>query len=102
MKRFSLFLILFSLLLSSPAFAGDVTYRASMTGIECSGCKKTIAKSLGKLDGVKTIRIVKGSGNNHTLTVITDGSSSLSKSDALKALGKNAPHYQIVSWSKTN
>lgn len=102
MNRFSIFLILFSFLLSSPAFAGDVTYRASMTGIECSGCKKTIAKSLGKLDGVKTIRIVKGSGNNHTLTVITDGSSSLSKSDALKALGKNAPHYQIVSWSKTN
>lgn len=102
MKAFSLALILCSLFLSTPLFAGDVTYRASMTGIECSGCKKSIAKSLGKLDGVKTIRITKGSGNNHTLTVISDGSTSISKSDALGALGKNAPHYKLVSWSKTN
>ncbi len=101
MKNFTLisFILLF---FGGSLLAGEVTYRASMTGIECQGCKKTIAKSLGKLDGVKTIRIAKGSGSNHTLTVITDGSSSLSKSDALKVLGKNAPHYQIVSWSKTN
>lgn len=101
MKRFITIIVLLSLLLGGTALA-DVTYRASMTGIECSGCKKSIAKSLGNLKGVKTIRIVKGSGNNHTLTVITDGSASISKSDAISALGKNAPHYTIVSWSKAN
>ena len=90
------------LLTSGSLFAGDVTYRASMTGIECSACKKSIARSLGKLDGVKTIRIAKGSGEKHTLTVITDGSSSISKSDAVKALGKNAPHYQLVTWSRSS
>lgn len=102
MKQITLLLVLVSVLLTGSAFAGDVTYRANMTGIECTGCKKSIAKSIGKLNGVKTIRIVKGSGNNHTLTVITDGSSSISKSQAIGALGKNAPHYKIVSWSRTN
>lgn len=101
MKHFFTIFAVISLLAGS-ALAGEVTYRASMTGIECTGCKKTIARSLGKLKGVKTIRIAKGSGNNHTLTVITDGSSPISKSQAVGALGNKAPHYTIVSWSKTN
>ncbi|MDF1657474.1 MAG: heavy metal-associated domain-containing protein [Verrucomicrobiales bacterium] len=102
MKHIITLFVLLSFLVSGQVLAGDVTYRASMNGIECTGCKKSIAKSLGKLKGVKTIRIAKGSGNNHSLTVITDGSSSISKSQAVGALGKNAPHYTIVSWSRSN
>lgn len=102
MNRLLFLLLLFCGLFPGNALAGDVTYRANMTGIECNGCKKSIAKSLGKLEGVKTIRIVRGSANSHTLIVITDGTSSISKSRAIGALGKNAPHYTIVSWAKTN
>lgn len=102
MKRLYFLPVLLFFLLVSSVSAGDTSYRANLKGIECSGCKKTIAKSLGKLNGVKTIRIVKGSGDNHTLTVVTDGTAVITKSDALNALGKNAPHYEIVSWSKTN
>ncbi|MDF1825787.1 MAG: heavy metal-associated domain-containing protein [Verrucomicrobiales bacterium] len=102
MKIFTTLLFALSFLALSPAIADDTTYQASMTGIDCTGCKKKIAKALGNLDGVKTVRIAAGSGDKHTLTVITDGSSSISKSEAIAALGKNAPHYKIVSWSKTN
>lgn len=102
MKLFFLVPVVLFFLFPSMGSAGDTSYHANLKGIECSGCKKTIAKSLGKLNGVKTIRIVKGSGDNHTLTVVTDGTAAISKSDARKALGKNAPHYEIVSWSQTN
>ncbi|MEX2577616.1 MAG: heavy metal-associated domain-containing protein [Verrucomicrobiales bacterium] len=73
-----------------------------MKGIECAACKKSIAKSLGRLEGVKTIRITPAKNGTHRLAVLTDGSSPISRSDAVEALGKNAPHYEIVSWSKSN
>lgn len=102
MMKLVLSFLAVTLCLTTSVLAGDVTYRASMKGIECAGCKKSIARSLGKLKGVKTIRIAKGSGDNHTLTVVTDGTASISKTQAVTALGKNAPHYTIVSWSRTN
>ncbi|MDF1859399.1 MAG: heavy metal-associated domain-containing protein [Verrucomicrobiales bacterium] len=89
-------------LLVSPSFAGETTtYIGSLSGIDCTGCKKTIAKSIGKLKGVKTIRIEKKSENSHKLIVITDGSKAISKADAIKALGKNVDHYKITGWSKS-
>ena len=39
--------------------AEDTKYVASMSGVECTACKKTIAKAISKLKGVKTIRIIK-------------------------------------------
>ena len=64
-----------------------------------SPCKKTIAKAIAKLDGVKTIRIVKKDKKNHQLEIFTDGSHELTKADAVKALEK-AKHYKILSWMK--
>lgn len=86
--------------LSMPlAQAGEVSYVAGLTGIECADCKKTIAQSLGKLKGVKTIRITKMADDRHSLTIVTDGTVVIAKEDAVKALGKDS-HYAIVSWSK--
>lgn len=86
-------------LILPSAQAGEVSYVAGLTGIECADCKKTIAQSLGKLKGVKTIRITKMADDKHTLTIVTDGTASIAKEDAMKALGKDS-HYVIVSWSK--
>lgn len=98
MKRiFAIFALL--LTLTATAFADDVTYTATLTGIDCTECKRTIATSIGKIKGVKTIRIEKASGDKHKMTVITDGSKPITKADAQKAL-KKAEHYQITSWSK--
>ncbi|MDB4711680.1 heavy-metal-associated domain-containing protein [Verrucomicrobiales bacterium] len=81
-------------------FAAEETkYIASMSGVECTACKKTIAKAIAKLNGVKTIRIVKEGKKNHRLEVLTDGSHELAKADIVKALEK-AKHYKILGWMK--
>jgi copper chaperone CopZ len=79
--------------------AAEVTYTAGMKGIECADCKKTISRALGKIKGVKTIRIVKEGDDQHRLTVVTDGSKAISKAEAAAALGKDS-HYTITSWSQ--
>ena len=79
--------------------AEDTKYVAAMSGVECTACKRTIAKAISKLDGVKTIRIIKKSKKSHQLEIFTDGSHELTKADAVKALEK-AKHYKILSWKK--
>ena len=79
--------------------AAEVTYSASMKGIECADCKKTISRALGKIKGVKTIRIAKEGNDQHQLTVVTDGSKAITKADAVAAIGKDS-HYTITSWSQ--
>jgi copper chaperone CopZ len=100
MKPTLLFPLILLFFLCTPATAAETHYRANLTGVECNGCKKSISKAIGRLKGVKTIRISKISEKTHQMTVITDGSKSLSQFDAVRALGKNAPHYKIVSWTK--
>lgn len=96
----ALFTLFACCVLSLPSVqAGDVSYVAGLTGIECADCKKTIARSLGKLKGVKTIRITKVTDDRHSLTIVTDGTVAIAKDEAVKALGKDS-HYVIVSWSK--
>jgi copper chaperone CopZ len=102
MQKFIVILVATFALAASTATAGETTtYVGSLSGVDCTGCKKTIAKSIGKLKGVKTIRIEKISANSHKLIVITDGSKAISKAEAIKALGKNVDHYQITGWSKS-
>jgi copper chaperone CopZ len=83
--------------ITSPA--AEVTYTAGMKGIECADCKKTISRALGKIKGVKTIRIAKEGDDQHRLTVVTDGSKAITKADAVAALGKDS-HYSLTSWSQ--
>lgn len=90
-------LILLGFLLSTQVFAAEVTYSARLNGIECADCKRTISRAIGKIKGVKTIRIVKEGENQHRLTVVTDGSKVITQADATVALGKDS-HYSIVSW----
>ena len=97
---FSLAVALITCFSASALIAGDA-YVATLTGVECSGCKKTIAKSLAKIDGVQTIRIEKSGDKTHKMTVTTDGSAPISKAKASAAL-KHAEHYKIVSWKKSS
>ncbi len=96
----SLVVVIFLMFCSASTFSAESQYQASMAGIECNGCKKTISQSIGRIKGVKTIRISKTGEKSHRMTVTTDGTKALSRSDVVRAMGKNAPHYKIVSWSK--
>jgi len=99
MKTLLACLLLLSLLFSQDTFGAEASFTATMKGIECAACKKTIARSLGKIKGVKTIRITEVGEDKHQLTIVTDGSTTISKADAVKALGKDS-HYVITTWSK--
>lgn len=100
MKPFAFLALLLSfLLLPALSEAAEVTYTAKLNGIECAGCKKSISRALGKIQGVKTIRIVKEGAEQHRLTIVTDGSKPISRAEATAALGKDS-HYTLVSWSQ--
>jgi len=99
MKSFISILILIGFLLTPDVFAAEVTYTAKLNGIECADCKRTISRAIGKIKGVKTIRIEKEGETQHRLTVVTDGSKAISQGEVSAALGKDS-HYSIASWSK--
>jgi copper chaperone CopZ len=84
----------------SATLAMADTYKASMTGIECSGCKKKIVKAIGAMEGVESVRIamLKKKGQ-HVLTVKTDGTAEITEEQAKEAVSI-AEHYQLTSWEK--
>ena len=80
--------------------AADEAYTAKLSGVDCDGCKKTIARSLAKIEGVTTIRIVKNGDGTHTMTVTAEDGVQITEKQAAEAISK-AEHYKIQSWKKT-
>lgn len=101
MKLFQIIPIIAILCFAPLASAAETSYVGNLSGVECTACKKTIAQALSKIKGVQTIRIVKNKDGTHRLVVVTNGTKSITKADANKALEK-AEHYKILSWSKSN
>ena len=103
MKSFSHFLLLFilagSLSVQTNLTAAETTYAGNLKGIECTECKRNIAKALGKIKGVKTISIVKQSNTKHRLEVITDGSVVITKVSVVDAIS-GSEHYRVTNWRK--
>jgi copper chaperone CopZ len=95
-----IFLTIVAITFLSAALAMADTYKASMTGIECSGCKKKIVKAIGAMQGVESVRIamLKKKGQ-HVLTVETDGTAEITLEQAKEAVAI-AEHYQLTSWEK--
>ncbi|MEM7699940.1 MAG: hypothetical protein AAF236_16215 [Verrucomicrobiota bacterium] len=94
------FLLLSLALLSFATFqasAEEVRYTGALTGVECQACKRTVATAIGKIKGVKIVRIVALGDGKHRLEVHTDGSTAITLTQARAAL-KRAEHYQIKSW----
>ncbi|MEC5126478.1 heavy metal-associated domain-containing protein [Verrucomicrobiales bacterium BCK34] len=94
-----LFLVAGILATQTNLVAAETTYAGDVKGVECTACKQKIARSLGKIKGVKTIRLVKKSDEKYRLEVITDGSVVLSKSQIVSAIA-DAEHYEVTSWGK--
>lgn len=98
MRNLALALLAISLISITSVMAD--TYKATMTGIECSGCKKRIIKALGEMEGVESVRIamMKKKGD-HVLTVKTDGSAAITQEQATAVVAV-AEHYQLKTWAK--
>lgn len=98
--RFLLALLAFSVL---PLLAADdkpVTYIAEMTGMVCAGCKDHVTASLTKLAGVSKVEIVPGEKPGTQKVTVTSSKDSLTKEQAVAALGPSASTYIVHAWKK--
>lgn len=90
-------------LVVSPIFAGDkpVTYTAEMSGMVCGGCKDHVTAAFTKLDGVSNVQIVPGDKPGTQKVTVTSTSTTLTKEQAVTALGSSATTYLVHAWKKS-
>jgi len=102
MTRRAFFLALFALF-CRPALAGDtpVSYIAEMSGMVCAGCKDHVTASFTKLDGVSKVQIAPGDKPGTQKVTVTSTSSTLTKEQAVAALGTSASTYIVHAWKKS-
>ena len=102
MKRSAFFFALLTLL-TMPAMAGDVpvNYIAEMTGMVCAGCKDHVTASFTKLEGVSKVQIAPGDKPGTQKVTVTSSSPSLTKEQAVAALGTSASTYIVHAWKKS-
>jgi copper chaperone CopZ len=97
------FLLTLTFLVSLPVLAADkaVTYVAEMTGMVCAGCKDHVTASLTKLEGVSNVQIVAGDKPGTQKVTVTSTAASLTKEQAVAALGTSASTYVVHAWKKS-
>jgi len=102
MTRHTFFLALFALF-STSALAGDapVNYVAEMSGMVCAGCKDHVTAAFTKLDGVSKVQIAPGDKPGTQKVTVTSTSPSLTKEQAIAALGASATTYLVHEWKKS-
>jgi copper chaperone CopZ len=90
-------------LFAAPALAADapVNYIAEMTGMVCAGCKDHVTASFTKLEGVSKVQIVPGDKPGTQKVTVTSTSPSLTKEQAVAALGPSASTYIVHAWKKS-
>ncbi len=90
-------------LFAAPAMAADapVNYIAEMTGMVCAGCKDHVTASFTKLEGVSKVQIAPGDKPGTQKVTVTSTSSSLTKEQAVAALGTSASTYIVHAWKKS-
>jgi len=88
-------------LISNAADDGNpVPYTATVTGVVCGSCKAHVAEALKKLPGVENIQFAKGEKENTQQVTFSSTSATLSKDDAVKALGDQASRYEVLALNK--
>jgi copper chaperone CopZ len=102
MTRSAFFFALLALF-AAPAMAGDapISYIAEMTGMVCAGCKDHVTAAFTKLDGVSKVQIVPGDKPGTQKVTVTSTSPSLTKEQAVAALGTSASTYIVHAWTKS-
>lgn len=102
MKR-AAFLLTLTFLIALPTIAADkaVTYVAEMTGMVCAGCKDHVTASFTKLEGVSNVQIVAGDKPGTQKVTVISTATSLTKEQAVAALGSSASTYVVHAWKKS-
>lgn len=98
MKRFftTATLALASTALIFAEDAKPVKYTATMTGVVCSACKKTVRDSFTKI-GASKIEIKAGAKAGEQTVTFESANAKLTKEEAVKALGEAAEEFKILA-----
>ena len=84
---------------ASMLFAEDakpVKYTATMTGVVCSACKKTVRDSFTKI-GASKIEIKAGAKTGEQTVTFESANAKLTKEEAIKALGDSAEEFKVIT-----
>jgi copper chaperone CopZ len=81
--------------------ADKSSYAATVSGVVCSACKAHVETALKKLPGVESVTFEKGDKDETVKASFQSSSATLAKDDVVKALGKDAESYTIVSFDKS-
>lgn len=100
----SAFFFALAAIFAAPVMAADapVNYVAEMTGMVCAGCKDHVTASFTKLEGVSKVVIVPGDKPGTQKVTVTSSSASLTKEQAVAALGTSASTYVVHDWKKSD
>ena len=76
-------------------------YKGEIAGVVCAACSKKVKASLEKLPGVTSIKLIPGGESGIAKIVIASTSADITKATAIKALGKDAEDYTIITLEET-
>lgn len=84
--------------------AGDsakaTDYTATVSGVVCSACKLHVTAAFKKLPGVGDVSFARGDTEGIQKVTFNSSSATLSREDAVKALGDDAKNYEVLSLEK--
>lgn len=80
---------------TAPAAAH--VYRGEIAGVACAACSKKVKASLEKLPGVTSIKVTPTEQTGIAKLEIASTSPEITKAAAIKALGKEANAYTILT-----
>lgn len=93
-------LLLSLLFFSTSCTAGDpvnFVYQGEVAGIMCIHCTNKVEAAMKKLPGVKSVKITRDEKGGLPRLEITSTNGSISREDAVKALGEDAKMYDVRS-----
>lgn len=95
MKNF--FLIFLMMTAWGHAAEPSYTYEGEVPGVFCSVCSAHVKAALGKMPGVQEVKIKLAPEGRLPLVMIKASSGTLTREDAIKALGDKTKQYDIRS-----
>lgn len=83
---------------AEPTKATD--YTVTVSGVVCSACKAHVTAAFKKLPGVQNVNFARGEKEGTQSVTFNSSSPSLTKEDAIKALGEDAKSYEVLSLAR--
>ncbi len=98
-----LLLLLIPAIALSTGAAGEDTYRyeGRITGLFCHACAGKVRASLGKLAGVRSVKITRSEQDGVQGILVQSTDPSLTKEMAIEALGEDTASFTILEFGRT-